>query len=66
MAMDVFKPDRLARGMMELHPQNAAEVTLALLDDALVNGRQERALMWWAVLVRVEWRKKKRLTDQLH
>lgn len=66
MAIDIHKPDRLARGMMQLHPDNAAEVTLALLDDAMANGRQERALMWWAVLVRVEWRKKKRLTDHIH
>ena len=66
MATDIFKPDRLARGMKKLHPSDAAEVTLALLDDAFINGRQDRALMWWAVLVRIEWQKKKRLTDQAH
>ncbi len=54
MSEDMFQPERLARGMLAIEPEYAAEIVLAFLDDALATGNRERAFLWFAVLGRIE------------
>ena len=54
MSQDSFEPERLARGMLAIEPDYAAEIVLAFLDDALATGNRERAFLWFDVLGRIE------------
>lgn len=51
---DAFRPERMARAMLDLHPEMAHQIVISLQDDALVRGDSERATLWWKVLVRIE------------
>jgi hypothetical protein len=54
LSQDLFQPERLARGMLAIEPEYAAEIVMAFLDDALATGNRERAFLWFDVLGRIE------------
>jgi hypothetical protein len=49
----LFKPEHMARGMMQLYPDLASEIALSLMNDAMMIGESTRARLWWDVLVRI-------------
>lgn len=49
-----FIPEQVAREVMALHAEHAVEIVNCFLDDALLLGNRERAMLWWEVLVRIE------------
>ena len=53
MARQIFKPERMARGMITLYPDLAGEIALSLMNDAMMIGESARAMLWWDVLVRI-------------
>jgi hypothetical protein len=53
MPQQVFKPEHMARGMMELYPELAHEIAFSLMNDAILIGESVRARLWWDVLVRI-------------
>lgn len=53
MPQEVFKPEHMAREMLELYPELASEIVLRLLDDAMMIGESTRARLWWDVLVSI-------------
>jgi hypothetical protein len=48
-----FKPEHMARGMIELYPELAHEIAFSLMNDAITIGESTRARLWWDVLVRI-------------
>jgi len=48
-----FKPEHMARGMIELYPELAHEIALSLMNDAMLIGESVRAQLWWDVMVRI-------------
>ena len=53
MSQQGFKPEHMARGMMELYPDLAHEIVFSLMNDAITIGESVRARLWWDVLVRI-------------
>jgi len=43
----------MARGMIELYPEQAHEIALSLMNDAMLIGESVRAQLWWDVMVRI-------------
>ena len=54
MAEKAFIPEQVARDVLALHADHAAEIATTFLDDALLLGNRDRAMLWWEVLVRIE------------
>ncbi len=47
---NLFEPERTARSLMTLYPDQANEIVLAFIDDALAQGDAARAVFWRDVM----------------
>ncbi len=47
---NLFEPERTARSLLTLYPDQAVEIVVAFIDDALGQGDRARAVFWREVL----------------